>query len=130
MVTLLLFAFNHPFRVAEHLATLDIMSTGRAELYVGRGNSTLELDGFTVSATENRAQMWEALEIIDKAMSQEEFEHHSELMDIPLRTLVPKALQVPHPPIGTVSTSVESSRLAGERGIGVMACLDGLGIFS
>ena len=122
MVTLVPFAFNHPIRVAEHLATLDIMSTGRAELYVGRGNSTLELDGFAVSATENRAQMWEALEIIDKAMSQEEFEHHSETMDIPRRRLVPRSLQVPHPPIGTVSTSVESSRMAAERGIGVMAC--------
>ena len=122
MVTLLPFAFNHPIRVAEHLATLDIMSNGRAELYVGRGNSVRELGGFAVSYTENRAQMWEALEIIDKAMSQEEFEHHSELMDIPLRRLVPRALQVPHPPIGTVSTSVESSRLAGERGIGIMAC--------
>ena len=73
-------------------------------------------------ATENRAQMWEALEIIDKALTQEEFEHHSELMDIPRRRLVPKAMQVPHPPLGTVATSVESARLAAEHGIGVLAC--------
>ena len=122
MVTLLPFAFNHPIRNAEHLATLDIMSTGRAELYMGRGNSTRELDGFGVVATENRTQMWEALEIIDKALTQEEFEHHSELMDIPRRRLVPKAMQVPHPPLGTVATSVESARLAAEHGIGVLAC--------
>ena len=122
MVTLLPFAFNHPIRNAEHLATLDIVSSGRAELYMGRGNSTREFDGFGVSATENRAQMWEAIEIIDKALTQEEFEHHSELMDIPRRRLVPKAMQVPHPPLGIATTSVESARLAAEHGIGALAC--------
>ena len=122
MVTLLPFNFNHPIRIAEHLATLDIVSDGRAELYMGRGNNLRELDGFGVSLEENRAQMWEALEIVDKALAFEEFEHHGELMDIPLRRLVPKAMQTPHPPLGVVSTSVESNRLAGEHGIGTMAC--------
>ena len=120
MVTLLPFAFNHPIRNAEHLATLDIVSSGRAEPYMGRGNSTRELDGFGVSAMENRAQMWEAIEIIDKALTQDEFEHHSELIDIPRRKLVPKAMQVPHPPLGIVATSVESARLAAEHGISVL----------
>ena len=122
MVSLLPFAFNHPIRIAEHLATLDIVSNGRAELYMGRGNNTNELDGFGVSAADNRAQMWEAIEIIDKALTQEEFEHHSELIDIPPRTLVPKAIQVPHPPLGIVATSVDSARLAAEHGIGALTC--------
>ena len=122
MVTLTPFAFNHPIRIAEHLAALDIVSEGRAELYMGRGNNKREMDGFSVSGQDNRAQQWEAIEIIDKALSFEEFEHHSELMDIPLRRLVPKGVQVPHPPLGVVATSVASNRMAGEHGIGAMAC--------
>src|SRR5438270_7317069 len=31
------FAYNHPIRVAERVATLDILSNGRVDLGVGRG---------------------------------------------------------------------------------------------
>ena len=120
LVTLLPFAFNHPVRVAEQIATLDILSDGRAELGVGRGNNILEIEGFGISFDETRPQMWEALEIIEKAFTYEEFEHHGELMDLPLRRLVPKSLQTPHPPISIAATSVDTSRTAGELGIGVM----------
>ena len=64
--------------------------------------------------------MWEALEIIEKALTFEEFEHHGEFLDLPRRRLVPKPLQTPHPPISIAATSLETSRAAGELGIGVM----------
>ena len=98
LVTLLPFAFNHPVRVAEQISTLDILSDGRADLGVGRGNNILEIEGFGITPDETRAQMWEALEIIEKALTFEEFEHHGELLDLPRRRLVPKPLQTPHPP--------------------------------
>ena len=122
LVTLLPFAFNHPVRVAEQIATLDILSDGRADLGVGRGNNVTEIEGFGISFDETRPQMWEALEIIEKALTFEEFEHHGELLDLPLRRLVPKPLQTPHPPISMAATSVDTSRTAGERGIGAMLC--------
>ena len=36
MVVILPFPFNHPIRVAERLATLDIVSNGRAEFGTGQ----------------------------------------------------------------------------------------------
>ena len=120
LVTLLPFAFNHPVRVAEQIATLDILSDGRAELGVGRGNNILEIEGFGISIDETKPQMWEALEIIEKALTFEEFEHHGELMDLPLRRIVPKPLQSPHPPISMAASSVDTSHIAGELGIGAM----------
>ena len=120
LVTLLPFAFNHPIRVAEQIATLDILSDGRADLGLGRGNTIKEIEGFGIPFDDTKAQMWEALEIIDKALSLEEFEHHGELMDLPRNRLTPKPVQDPHPPITMAATSIETCRMAGERGIGCM----------
>ena len=120
LVTLLPFAFNHPVRVAEQISTIDILSDGRAELGVGRGNTIEEIEGFGISFDDTRPQMWEALEIIEKALTFEEFEHHGELLDLPLRRLVPKPLQTPHPPISMGASSVPTCRIAGELGIGAM----------
>src|SRR5579864_9677915 len=39
---------NHPARVAERAAILDILSDGRFELGVGRGSSTTEQKGFGI----------------------------------------------------------------------------------
>ena len=120
LVTLLSFAFNHPIRVAEQVATFDILSDGRADLGIGRGNNIRDLEGFGIPFDDTKGQMWEALEIIDKALSFEEFEHHGELMDLPRRRLTPKPVQTPHPPITIAGTSLETCRMAGERGIGCM----------
>ena len=64
--------------------------------------------------------MWEAMEVIEKALTFEEFEHHGELLDLPLRRLVPKPLQTPHPPIFMGASSLATSRAAGELGLGAM----------
>ncbi|HXR35912.1 MAG TPA: LLM class flavin-dependent oxidoreductase, partial [Candidatus Binataceae bacterium] len=48
--------YNHPARVAERVAALDLMSNGRAEFGTGESTSFTELDAFHVSRTEKRAQ--------------------------------------------------------------------------
>ena len=62
-VTLLPRNFNHPLRVAERLATEDILSHGRVELGTGRGNTPLALRAFEVSPEENKAQWDEGIEL-------------------------------------------------------------------
>src|SRR5918996_2032371 len=41
--------FNHPARVAERIATLDLVSNGRVEFGTGESASEMELGGFGVS---------------------------------------------------------------------------------
>src|SRR5499425_1007962 len=41
-------AFNHPARVAERIATLDLLSGGRVEFGTGESSSQAELGGFGV----------------------------------------------------------------------------------
>jgi alkanesulfonate monooxygenase SsuD/methylene tetrahydromethanopterin reductase-like flavin-dependent oxidoreductase (luciferase family) len=127
MVTLLPFAFNHPLRVAERMATLDIVSNGRAQLGCGRANHLWQLDAFQIKATETRAQMLEAMEVIDKALRLDEFEHEGPLLKIPKRRLSPRPVQHPRPPMYVIATSTESHQIAGERGHGVISCDNWLG---
>jgi alkanesulfonate monooxygenase SsuD/methylene tetrahydromethanopterin reductase-like flavin-dependent oxidoreductase (luciferase family) len=120
-IVLLPFAFNHPLRVAERIATLDIVSDGRAELGVGRGNHLKQLNAFGGEAEDTRPQMVEAVEIIQKALSQQTFSHDGELMQIPEVSLCPRPVQQPYPPMLMVATSLETHRHAGRLGIGVLS---------
>src|SRR2546425_6396930 len=50
--------FNHPARVAERIAALDLVSHGRVEFGTGESSSQAELGGFGVDRELKRAQ-WE-----------------------------------------------------------------------
>src|ERR687883_1606574 len=51
-------AVNHPARVAERVATLDLISDGRVEFGTGESSSAAELGGFLIDRTRKR-EMWE-----------------------------------------------------------------------
>jgi alkanesulfonate monooxygenase SsuD/methylene tetrahydromethanopterin reductase-like flavin-dependent oxidoreductase (luciferase family) len=120
-IVLLPFAFNHPLRVAERIATLDIVSDGRAELGVGRGNHLTQLNAFGGEAERTRPEMLESVEIIQKALSQTTFSHDGELLQIPEVSLCPRPVQQPFPPMFMVATSLESHQHAGRLGVGVLS---------
>src|ERR1041384_2794319 len=48
--------FNHPARVAERVATLDLVSGGRVEFGTGESSSQAELGGFGVDRETKREQ--------------------------------------------------------------------------
>src|ERR1043166_818461 len=55
--------YNHPARVAERIATLDLISHGRVEFGTGESSSQAELGGFGVARDLKRAQWEEALDV-------------------------------------------------------------------
>ena len=121
MVVLLPFPFNHPIRVAERLATLDIVSNGRAELGTGRANTLIQLDGFNCPLDETRERWEEGLEIVMKAFKDDPFSHEGKYFTIPPRSLTPKGVQDPHPPVFMVAQSPESHEIAAQKGIGTLS---------
>ena len=114
------FSINHPTRVAERAAFVDVLSGGRLELGLARSGGT-EWEAFGVDPDSSRAQLREALRVIPRMWTEEHFSWESETLRIPKRTVLPKPVQRPHPPLWQTCTSPESFRMAGELGVGVLA---------
>lgn len=107
---------NHPLRVAEELATLDVLSGGRAELAVGRGNNRLQYAAFGAALEGNRERMAEGLALIRTAWSSPRFSFAGEYYKVPELGLAPLPLQQPHPPIRVAFNSPETAHWSGLNG--------------
>ena len=119
-VALLPGQYNHPVRVAEHAAVLDILTNGRVDLGTGRSTTLIEMDGFEVDPEETRAQWEEAIRMIPRMWTEETFSHEGRFYNIPPRSVIPKPVQSPHPPLCVACSQPESFRSAGEMGLGVL----------
>ena len=53
-------AYNHPARVAERIAMLDLVSGGRVEFGSGESSSEAELKGFGIDPATNAKPGWRA----------------------------------------------------------------------
>jgi alkanesulfonate monooxygenase SsuD/methylene tetrahydromethanopterin reductase-like flavin-dependent oxidoreductase (luciferase family) len=115
-------AVNHPARVAERVATLDLISDGRVEFGTGESSSAAELGGFLVDRTRKR-EMWEdAMAAIARMFVEEPFAGWSgEFWSMPPRNIVPKPLQKPHPPLWVACSRRETIQFAARNGIGALS---------
>ena len=109
-------ALGHPLRVAEELATLDVLSGGRVEFGVGRGSNPSHFAGFGVPMSESRARMVEALDYIQHAWTAERFSFRGMFFQADDLALVPRPIQQPHPPIRVAANSAETAAWAGREG--------------
>jgi alkanesulfonate monooxygenase SsuD/methylene tetrahydromethanopterin reductase-like flavin-dependent oxidoreductase (luciferase family) len=118
-VVCLPFNMNHPIKVAERVATLDILSRGRLHFGVGKGGTVQETGAFGTPMDQVTPQVDESMYLIPKMWMQDEIEHHG-LIDIPSRPIHPKPFQDPHPPMYMACTRDDSIVTAGSRGLGAL----------
>ena len=114
--------FNHPARIAERIATLDLISDGRVEFGTGEAGSEAELGGFGVDRAKKRDMWTEAIDVVTRMFVEEPFAgHEGEAINVPPRNVVPKPLQKPHPPLWVACSRRETIHLAAQKGIGALS---------
>src|SRR5271157_2093726 len=113
--------YNHPARVAERIATLDLVSGGRVEFGTGESSAELELGGFCIPRADKRAMWQESLGAIARMFVEEPFlGHEGKYFKMPVRNVVPKPVQKPHPPLWVACSRRETIHLAAKLGIGAL----------
>jgi alkanesulfonate monooxygenase SsuD/methylene tetrahydromethanopterin reductase-like flavin-dependent oxidoreductase (luciferase family) len=114
--------YNHPARVAERIATLDLLSRGRVEFGTGESSSEAELGGFGLDPAAKR-EMWdEGTRVALRCLTETPFTGHAgPSVTMPPRNVVPKPFQKPHPPVWVACTRRETIHLAAQRGIGALS---------
>lgn len=120
-VVLLPSPINHPIRVAERVATLDIISNGRAEFGTGRSSTRYQLAPFEVPPADTRGMWREAVSIIPRMWTEKVFSHQGEYFKIEPREVIPRPIQKPHPPIWVAANQHDTFEMAGEMGIGALS---------
>ncbi|MBM4405897.1 MAG: LLM class flavin-dependent oxidoreductase [Chloroflexi bacterium] len=118
--------YNHPVRVAERIAMLDIISNGRVELGTGRSVTPRELEGFDINAAESRDMWMEGTQLVARLLSEEKVSYEGKYVRMPERTVLPRCVQKPHPPMWLAGTSPDSAKRAAESGLGVLFFSTGL----
>ena len=112
--------YNHPIRVAERIATLDVLSNGRVNFGTGKSSSLTEQDAFQCDQKTLHDQWLEAVEIIPRMWSADVFQHKGRFFDIPPTQVIPKPLQRPHPPMFAACSKPDSAALVGRLGLGAL----------
>jgi alkanesulfonate monooxygenase SsuD/methylene tetrahydromethanopterin reductase-like flavin-dependent oxidoreductase (luciferase family) len=110
---------NHPVRVAEQIAMIDIYTNGRIELGTGRGSGSTEVNSWGLRNEETKGYWEEAIRAIPKMWTQDLFSHDGEHFSVPERNVLPKPLQKPHPPLWVTATNPDTVERAGRMGLGV-----------
>ncbi len=110
---------NHPVRVAEQIATIDILTGGRIELGTGRGSGSTEVATFGLRNDQTREMWEESIRAIPKMWTQDLFSWDGKFFSVPERTILPKPVQKPHPPLWVTATNPPTVERAAQLGLGV-----------
>src|SRR5205814_7525646 len=81
--------YNHPARVAERIATLDLISDGRVDWGTGESASRVEREGFGIDPDQKKAMWAEAVEQTANMMAMSPYHgFKGKFFSMPLRNVV------------------------------------------
>ena len=108
--------FHHPLRLAEQMALVDILSDGRLDVGVGRGNRPAEFAGYRVPQQESRERFDETVDVMQRGWTEERFSYYGRFFSFDDVRVIPKPVQRPHPPLYQVCVTkdgIENTALRG-----------------
>jgi len=113
--------YNHPARVAERIATLDLVSDGRVEWGTGESSARQELEGFNINYMDKRDMWMECVRETAKMLAADPYPgHQGKYFSMPHRNIVPKPVQKPHPPLWVACSNRDTIKLAARLGMGAL----------
>lgn len=113
---LLLLPLHNAVRLAEDLATLDVISNGRIDVGVGQGYAVHEFDGFGIPRSERLGRFVEGLDVMTGLWENDEFSYGGTHYQIDGARLMPRPVQQPGPPMWIGATTSKAVARAGSRG--------------
>jgi len=111
---------NHPIRVAERAAALDIVSGGRLEVGTARSSTYTELGGFFANPDDTKMAWDEFVHVLPRMWTEDRLAHQGATFSFPERSILPKPVQDPHPPLWVTVTTPGTELDAADRGIGCL----------
>ena len=113
-----LLGLRHPFVSARAIATLDIVSGGRAIVGIGAGWLGTEWEAVGLDFASRGRRVDEALDVCRRLWTDEVIEQHGEFFDFDPVMFEPKPVQKPHPPVIVGGESRAALRRAARFGDG------------
>jgi alkanesulfonate monooxygenase SsuD/methylene tetrahydromethanopterin reductase-like flavin-dependent oxidoreductase (luciferase family) len=112
----LVLPFYNPLRLAEEIATLDVLSRGRVIVGCGRGYQPVEFAGFGIDPAEARDRYNETVDVLQLALSRENFSYEGKYHRVENVTTYPRPFTAGGPPLVHAALNPESFEYLGARG--------------
>lgn len=110
-----------PVRLVADVSTLDVLTSGRIELGIGRGYQPHEVRGYAQDPNKLRERFEEAVDLVLQLFNQPDRTFAGKHYNVPVPvTVLPRPHQRPHPPIWMAASSPESVRYAAKMGFNFM----------
>jgi len=122
-----LLGLRHPFISARAIATLDIVSGGRAIVGIGAGWLGSEWDAIGLDFASRGRRVDEAVDVCKRLWTDEVIEQHGEFYDFGPVMFEPKPVQKPHPPVivgGESGPALRRAARVGDGWVGLDHTLD------
>ena len=103
---------EHPLRVAEDAAVVDVLSNGRLELGVGSGGDGAEFQAFGVDTAQRHALTTEGLQLLQQALRGEPLGQSGQRLQPPAPTLIDRLWQS--------ALSSRGAEYVAQQGVGLM----------
>jgi probable F420-dependent oxidoreductase len=113
-----LLGLRHPFVAARAIQTLDVVSSGRAEIGIGAGWLREEWTAAGLDPATRGRRLDEALGVVKRLWSEPVVEHHGEFYDFAPVAFEPKPVQKPWPRLHVGGESDAALRRAARHGDG------------
>lgn len=110
--------FYHPIRLAEDVATLDILSGGRMTLTAGTGSAEHEFATYNIDQKERHGRTVETLKIVQGMYDHEVYDHDGKYFSFPNIRLTTRPMQR-RLPIFMAAHGPKNMRRAGREGFGI-----------